>query len=202
MNIQDLAQCARMDWAKTRARWDRWQEELLLNQEEMCRTIAYLEWEAKAWNKGLPKDTAIFNFVTEPADTEIYREGIAAYTNKQVEQREALANHFLQTWRVCLDYHDCQEPAEWARHVSTEKNVATQMKWKKGKRQREEHAEAAKEYVIMQANTIDPMEQLLQHHYHMVETLYLLFSNNRLVEVQNRPSRPSAIVRSTGNRFP
>ena len=40
-----------VEWAKARARMIRWQEELLLVQEEMRRVIAYHEWRAGWWRE-------------------------------------------------------------------------------------------------------------------------------------------------------
>ena len=40
-----------VEWAKARARMIRWQEELLLVQEEMQRVIAYHEWRAGWWRE-------------------------------------------------------------------------------------------------------------------------------------------------------
>jgi hypothetical protein len=41
----------RVEWAKARARMSRWQEELLIVQEEMRRVIAYHVWKAAWWRE-------------------------------------------------------------------------------------------------------------------------------------------------------
>ncbi|KAF9508561.1 hypothetical protein BS47DRAFT_1302713, partial [Hydnum rufescens UP504] len=39
----------RVEWAKSRARKDRWCEEVLLLEEEMRWVIAFCEWQAERW---------------------------------------------------------------------------------------------------------------------------------------------------------
>ncbi|KAL0945536.1 hypothetical protein HGRIS_001015 [Hohenbuehelia grisea] len=39
----------RVEWSKTRARLERWEEEHILVQEEMRRTIQFLQWRANWW---------------------------------------------------------------------------------------------------------------------------------------------------------
>ncbi len=41
----------RAEWAKMKAHLDRWDEEYQLIQEEMRRTVAYLEWKAGWWRR-------------------------------------------------------------------------------------------------------------------------------------------------------
>ena len=40
----------RVEWAKTHARANRWQEEVLLVQEEMWQVITFLDWKATWWH--------------------------------------------------------------------------------------------------------------------------------------------------------
>jgi len=39
----------RVEWAKTKARADRWHEEVLLVSEEMCRVLYFFQWKAEWW---------------------------------------------------------------------------------------------------------------------------------------------------------
>jgi hypothetical protein len=38
-----------MEWARARARRDRWMEEVILNTEEMRRNIVYSSYERQQW---------------------------------------------------------------------------------------------------------------------------------------------------------
>jgi hypothetical protein len=39
----------RVEWAKSKARADRWSEEVILVREEMRRVIQYFDWKANWW---------------------------------------------------------------------------------------------------------------------------------------------------------
>ena len=45
----DLVVDLKTEYAKSRARVNRWKEEVLLVKEEMRRTVAFLLWKAKWW---------------------------------------------------------------------------------------------------------------------------------------------------------
>jgi hypothetical protein len=64
-----------VEWAKTRARKDRWLEEVSLVQEEMRRISVTLEHHAKLWDARIAmRSTGISPELSE---------GIQAYTIKQ-----------------------------------------------------------------------------------------------------------------------
>ncbi|KAJ7805682.1 hypothetical protein B0H14DRAFT_3153313 [Mycena olivaceomarginata] len=44
-----LHESIRVEWARARARKDRWDEEVMLLREEMRRVLRYLEWQAQWW---------------------------------------------------------------------------------------------------------------------------------------------------------
>ncbi|KAJ7856844.1 hypothetical protein B0H14DRAFT_3448242 [Mycena olivaceomarginata] len=44
-----LHESIRVEWARVRARKDRWDEEVMLLREEMRRVLRYLEWQAQWW---------------------------------------------------------------------------------------------------------------------------------------------------------
>jgi len=46
---EQLNDSMRVEWAKTKARCVRWEEEVELLQEEMCHVIAYYGWKARWW---------------------------------------------------------------------------------------------------------------------------------------------------------
>lgn len=51
MDEEEFNDSMRVEWAKARARMYRWQEELLIVQEEMRRVIAYHMWKAAWWQE-------------------------------------------------------------------------------------------------------------------------------------------------------
>lgn len=63
-----------VEWAKARARMRRWDEQLLLVQEEMRRVIAYHEWKAGWWEERAE--------LRDDVDINVSR-GIAGYAHKQ-----------------------------------------------------------------------------------------------------------------------
>jgi hypothetical protein len=80
----------RVEWAKARARMKRWNEELLLVQEEMRRVIEYHRWKAEWWRGQ--------SSLREHADASILS-GILGYAHKQaaicVCMAERCAIHWL-----------------------------------------------------------------------------------------------------------
>jgi hypothetical protein len=91
-----------VEWAKTKARADRWCEEVLLITEEMRRVICFLEWKAGWWTS----QSALR--VTAPPNVQ---RGIAAYAAKQAAISRSLAQSFAQRWHPILTkYHI---PVQW-----------------------------------------------------------------------------------------
>jgi hypothetical protein len=83
----------RAEWAKSRARAARAEEEVLLLKEEMRRTLAYLEWKAEFW-------MARAN-CRENEDCEL-REGLKSFALAQARLQKQLAEHFRKLWRAPL----------------------------------------------------------------------------------------------------
>jgi hypothetical protein len=73
----------RVEWLKTRARAERWREELQLLDEEMRRALQYCWWKAQWWKQRADTATAQLEYITE---------GIRAYALEQgnAEQRRAI----------------------------------------------------------------------------------------------------------------
>ena len=84
----------RMEWAQCVARADRWEEEMILLQEEMRRVVEFLEWRSRDWFTKV--DSRIGT--TTPA----VRAGLSAYANKQGSIFHHLAIRFSQRWRSAL----------------------------------------------------------------------------------------------------
>ncbi|KAF7378027.1 CxC2 domain-containing protein [Mycena sanguinolenta] len=47
---EEIRTCVKVEWCKAYARVKRWQEEVLLLQEEMVRCLLTLQWQAKLWD--------------------------------------------------------------------------------------------------------------------------------------------------------
>jgi hypothetical protein len=78
----------RIEWAKARARYLRWSEEVQLLKEEMRRVRKTLEWEARQWEGR-----------TEPWTADAAAaEGIMAYAMRQAQVRRDLLCHFTRMW--------------------------------------------------------------------------------------------------------
>jgi hypothetical protein len=92
----------RVEWAKTKARADRWQEEILLTVEEMRRTIHYLDWQSKWWF-----DHADLHVNASPA----LRQGTVAYSAKQATLLKKLALSFAEKWHPELVRRNL--PRDW-----------------------------------------------------------------------------------------
>lgn len=92
----------RVGWAKSKARAERWHEEVLLLTEEMRRVIEYFEWKARWWRIQGPRRV--------DADGAI-QQGAVAYAAKQSTMFENLAKDFAAKWYPCLDSNSL--PAQW-----------------------------------------------------------------------------------------
>lgn len=80
----------RVEWCKTRARANRWSEEVELLFEEKRRILQFLGWHAGWW---LSKATARLT------DNPELNEGLIAYAGRQAALRRKLAKSFAHTWR-------------------------------------------------------------------------------------------------------
>jgi hypothetical protein len=87
----------RVEWAKTKARADRWWEEVLLVPEEMRRTICFLDWKASWW---LDLRSA------RPDALLPLKRGLDAYANKQASICCSMAKSFAIHWYPLLRKHN------------------------------------------------------------------------------------------------
>ena len=84
----------RVEWAQCVARADRWEEEVILLQEEMRRVVCFLEWKSKDW---VSKAGVRASVVTPEI-----RSGLSAYAHKQGSIFRNLAIRFCQRWDSTL----------------------------------------------------------------------------------------------------
>ena len=84
----------RVEWAQCVARADRWEEEVILLQEEMRWVVQFLEWRSTNWfAKSDPRTSSVTSAVLA---------GLSAYANKQGLVFHSLAIRFSQRWRSVL----------------------------------------------------------------------------------------------------
>ncbi|PPQ83667.1 hypothetical protein CVT26_000898 [Gymnopilus dilepis] len=91
----------RVEWAKSRARAARAEEEVKLLREEMRRTYEYLKWRSNNWLRQSHRRS-----VDSPL-----AEALAAYARSQSNLCLALAEHFHSTWQGPLEDEDDTIPA-------------------------------------------------------------------------------------------
>ncbi|KAH6897792.1 hypothetical protein BKA70DRAFT_1116038 [Coprinopsis sp. MPI-PUGE-AT-0042] len=92
---QEFNSSMRVEWARSRARKDRWCEEYLLLQEEMRRVVAYLAWKADWW------DSKVSLHVGTSLDGSILS-GVGAYARKQASLLRQLAVSSVTYWKAPL----------------------------------------------------------------------------------------------------
>jgi hypothetical protein len=86
----------RVEWMKSRARAERWSEEVLLVEEEMRRTLAFLDWKALWW---------IEQSKLRQNASSILQEGCTAYATKQADVLHIMAFSFAKEWQPILEAH-------------------------------------------------------------------------------------------------
>ena len=84
----------RTEWAQCMARADRWEEEVLLLQEEMRRVVQFLEWRSTDWFAKVGTRAG--------AVTPMVHAGLSAYANKQGSVFHNLAIQFSRHWHSAL----------------------------------------------------------------------------------------------------
>ena len=94
----------RVEWAQCIARASRWEEEVVLLQEEMRRVVQFLDWKSKDWASKVDTRAGV---VTPEVSF-----GLAAYARKQASVFCNLAVQFCQRWRSKLI--SLSHPHDWA----------------------------------------------------------------------------------------
>ncbi|KAJ7793449.1 hypothetical protein B0H14DRAFT_2622840 [Mycena olivaceomarginata] len=110
---KDLHDSMRVEWTCAKARKTRWQEEVLLLEEEMRRTLRYLEWQAAWWEEQKePRSGARYHV----------QAGLRAYALKQVSLHRRLAAHFKSQWETTtvVDTAAIMESADLAQFFTGE----------------------------------------------------------------------------------
>ncbi len=105
---EDFAASMRIEWARAKARADRWAEEEQLLLEEMRRVLAYCDWKATWWRSQADlRDTLVPSPVLR---------GLRAYADKQAGVWEGLARRSASYWinfvKKCGPLPDWLQPYE------------------------------------------------------------------------------------------
>jgi hypothetical protein len=102
---------------KSKARVDRWNEEVQLVKEEMRRVLAFLEWKAKWWMDRRGRDLGVRPDIAD---------GIRAYAAEQAHINRELARSFKMHWESVgrddkqddkQDENDLANDSEFTREV-------------------------------------------------------------------------------------
>jgi len=84
-----LHQSLRVEWAKCRAHALRWQEELLLLEEKMCRVLEFGRWHTVWWRNQVSRQTDLCPDLTE---------GLAAFAAEQAVCEEDRVSQWAAKW--------------------------------------------------------------------------------------------------------
>lgn len=104
---EEFSDAMRVEWGKTRARAERWSEEVRLLQEEMRRVLEYCTWKAAWWRSREVERADVDSAVVS---------GLAAYAEKQAVIWERLGQVFAAKWSAVLKKH--QLTADWQTRYS------------------------------------------------------------------------------------
>lgn len=94
----------RAEWAKAKARAERWNEELILVQMEMQRVVQFFTWKAGDWDN-LSYQRKL-DEEHEQLSRDQYRAGLAAYAARQADTYRRMAAHCAMEWRSHLIYYN------------------------------------------------------------------------------------------------
>ena len=78
-----------VEWAKAKARADRWEEEVILLDEEMRRVLEFCSWKASRWKERL----SLRGKVPEPL-----AEGLRAYSAEQADMEQRIRAAWTTKW--------------------------------------------------------------------------------------------------------
>lgn len=100
LRVADL----RVEWAKSLARAERWEEEVILLKAEMVRTLLFLDHKAARWRFWASNRTDVRDDV---------RAGLLAYAEKQVHINTELARKFASRWVGLFKEYTEGLPSTW-----------------------------------------------------------------------------------------
>ena len=93
-----------MEWAKSLARAERWEEEVMMLRVEMNRILHFMQDKVVWWRRAvLARENAHFEYLG----------GIVAYAQKQAFIREELGKKFAGEWAGVFVAHGEEIPRYW-----------------------------------------------------------------------------------------
>ena len=90
----DKDELLRVEWAKSRARANRGDEEVKLLKEEMRRVLAFLAWKSAWWRERAAQREGLGGDLAE---------SLQAFASEQANLQEDLANKFRRLWKAPLE---------------------------------------------------------------------------------------------------
>ncbi|KAJ7796028.1 hypothetical protein B0H14DRAFT_2391100 [Mycena olivaceomarginata] len=96
---EQIYEGVRVEWCKAYARVKRWQEEVLLLQEEMVRCLRTLEWQASIWDARAASE----HYTGSRVFSSLHLQGAMAFAARQAAVRRKLATRFRRMWWSLTD---------------------------------------------------------------------------------------------------
>jgi hypothetical protein len=79
----------RVEWAKAKARADRWEEDVILLDEEMRRILVYCRWKENWWIEQVPRREGLSSSLAE---------GLHAYAQEQADMERRICSSWTTKW--------------------------------------------------------------------------------------------------------
>ncbi|KAJ3510330.1 hypothetical protein NMY22_g16006 [Coprinellus aureogranulatus] len=93
------AEMKKIEWAKSRARSLRYQEEVQIVKEEMNRTVRFFMWKERDWRKRADaKEMAASQSAGADCLTSEHAEGLKAYAERQASICREMRDSFIKQW--------------------------------------------------------------------------------------------------------
>ncbi|KAF8889256.1 hypothetical protein BD779DRAFT_1671831 [Infundibulicybe gibba] len=109
-NDAGLHDALRIEWCKSKARADRWSEEVELLREEMRRVCAFFESRAVEWERRAKYTHSVSSILGLVLPTELaLTQGRTAYAMNQAAQFRAMGAHCQALWRFVDGYIQSEE---------------------------------------------------------------------------------------------
>jgi hypothetical protein len=105
-----------VEWAKCKARADRWEEEVIILKEEMQRVVEYMGWKARWWSQQAGRSLGdVDNEERQPGPS--LHEGQRAYSMRQTDTFQTLGISFAKQWQAVLLSHNVS--VSWPKYVDS-----------------------------------------------------------------------------------
>ena len=102
----------RVEWLRARARATRYQEEVLLVQEEQRRTLVSLDQYALEWDQRAHLPSVV-------SECPLVRSGLSAYAMEQAAFYRAIAARYRNLWRLGVTHRVLEGEVDTGREADT-----------------------------------------------------------------------------------